>query len=182
MKIYTKVGDQGNTALFGGAKVRKDHLRIRTYGGIDELNSQLGLVLAEGGLPGDSMDQLRRVQGELFQLGAELATPAGGRIVLRLLQENEITRLESEIDAMEATLPPLKNFILPGGTRPAALLQVARAVCRRAERDLATLTDAEPQRGEVLRYVNRLSDYLFVMSRYVNHRANGEETPWVAPQ
>lgn len=184
MKIYTKKGDQGETGLFGGARVAKDHLRIATYGTIDELNACLGASLSLLGAPGDSsLDELQarlmRIQSELFQLGAELATPFGKKTTIVLIEETDVERLEQEIDAMEAQLPPLKNFILPGGAPVSASLHLARTVSRRAERELITLHRAEPCRPVVLEYVNRLSDYLFVTARYANHLAGGVDTPWV---
>jgi cob(I)alamin adenosyltransferase len=181
MKIYTKKGDSGETGLFGGERVPKDHLRIRTYGTLDELNSVLGLALAEEGLSAALRKGLSRVQGELFQLGAELATPRGKSVPSGLIQEHEILSLEQEIDSMERQLPPLQSFILPGGSRVAAQLHVGRTVVRRAERELVVLNRAEPLREPVLRYVNRLSDYLFVAARYANHEAGVADVPWVAP-
>ncbi|MGZ3699981.1 MAG: cob(I)yrinic acid a,c-diamide adenosyltransferase [Bdellovibrionota bacterium] len=181
MKIYTKKGDAGETSLYGGTKVSKDDLRIRTYGTLDELNASLGLVLAETGVPAELAGRLLRVQGELFQLGAELATPRGKSTTTRLIELPEVERLENEIDAMEASLEPLKTFILPGGSRLSALLHLARTVSRRAERELVTLHRAETQRPAVLQYVNRLSDYLFVTARAANHAAKTADVPWHAP-
>ena len=180
MKIYTKGGDTGETSLFGGVRVPKDDLRIRTYGTLDELNGLLGLALTESPLDRGLGDQLLRLQDELFRLGSELATPRGKTISMRWVSDAETSRLESEIDAMEAALTPLKTFILPGGSRLSALLHLARSVSRRAERELITLHRAEPVRGEVLRYVNRLSDHLFVCARFANHIAGVQDTPWVS--
>lgn len=183
MKIYTKAGDAGQTALYGGAKVPKDHLRIRAYGSLDETNAVLGIVLAESqGLPESLKTGLLRIQNELFQLGAELATPRGGRITTALIEEPHIEALEKEIDAMEAVLSPLKTFILPGGARAAAYLHLARTVVRRSERELVVLHRAEPCRDEVLKYVNRLSDYFFVCARFANHSQKQADVPWVAPK
>jgi len=184
MKIYTKGGDQGQTGLFGGQRVPKDHLRLHTYGTFDELNAAVGLVLSEPGLPEDSKvrEMLSRVQRELFQLGAELATPPGKTVSMKLISPSDIERLEHEIDGMDSKLEPLKTFILPGGSRPAASLHLARTVCRRAERELVVLNRSEPVRTEVLGYVNRLSDYLFVAARFVNHELQVPDSPWVAPQ
>lgn len=181
MKIYTKQGDAGETGLFGGVRVPKDDLRIRTYGTIDELNAVLGLALAEMGSSTELNAKLTRIQRELFQLGAELATPRGKDVPTTLIQSAQIEAMESEIDSMEAVLPPLKNFILPGGGKAAALLHLARTICRRAERDLTSLHRAEPQRPIVLQYVNRLSDYLFVVARFSNHLQKVVDTPWVSP-
>ena len=182
-KIYTKGGDHGQTGLFGGQRVPKDHLRLHTYGTFDELNAVIGLVLAEPMLHEDSRVRatLSRVQSELFQLGAELATPPGKTVSIRLIQGSDIEGLEKEIDQMESRLEPLKTFILPGGTRAAAAMHLARTVCRRAERELVVLNRSEPVRTEVLGYVNRLSDFLFVAARMANSELKVADTPWIAP-
>jgi cob(I)alamin adenosyltransferase len=181
MKIYTKRGDTGETGLFGGSRVPKDDLRIRTYGTLDELNAVLGIVLSETGVPTEVQRSLIRVQGELFQLGAELATPRGKTVGIQMLDLSQIESLEKEIDAWEAVLPPLKTFILPGGSTSAAKAHLARTVSRRAERELVTLNRAEPVRPVVLQYLNRLSDYLFVLARYLNHKMKIADVPWIAP-
>lgn len=180
MKIYTKQGDAGETGLFGGARVPKDDLRIRTYGTFDELNAVLGLVIAEEGCSPEVGQKLVRIQGELFQLGAELATPRGKKVSIKWIEADHIEIMEKEIDEMDASLPPLKNFILPGGVKAAGLLHLARTICRRAERELITLNRAEPQRPLVLQYMNRLSDYLFVSARFVNHFHQIDDTPWIS--
>ena len=182
MKIYTKKGDAGETGLYGNVRVPKDDSRIRVYGTFDELNSVLGVVLAQGGLQGDLAERLGRLQSELFQLGTELATPRGKSTGMALLESDATERLEHEIDAMEGELSPLKNFILPGGSAASALLHVARTVSRRGERELVTLNRADPVRPEVLRYVNRLSDYLFVCARFANLQAGCPDVPWIAPK
>jgi cob(I)alamin adenosyltransferase len=182
MKIYTKGGDTGETGLFGGSRVAKDDLRIRAYGSFDELNAAVGVVLAESGLSKGLKTRLVRIQSELFQLGAELATPRGKSLAMTLLGERETEALEHEIDAMEKALAPLKAFILPGGTRASALLHLARTVSRRAERELVTLHRAEPQRPAVLAYVNRLSDYLFVCARTANREKKVKDVLWVTPK
>jgi cob(I)alamin adenosyltransferase len=182
MKIYTKKGDSGETGLFGGARVPKDDLRIRAYGSFDELNAVLGLVLSENPLPKALREQLIRTQSELFQLGAELATPRGKSLSMAMLDDAQTEAMEKEIDEMEEALPQLKTFILPGGSRASALLHLARTVSRRAERELVTLNRAEPQRPAVLRYTNRLSDYLFVCARFANLKAKLPDVPWVAPE
>jgi cob(I)alamin adenosyltransferase len=184
MKIYTKGGDHGQTGLFGGQRVPKDHLRLHTYGTFDELNATIGLVLAEPLLAEDSKVRaiLARVQNELFQLGAELATPPGKQVTTRLIEAGDIDALEAAIDSMETKLEPLKSFILPGGTKAAALMHLSRTVCRRAERELVVLHRSEPVRAEVLGYVNRLSDYLFVAARYVNHEMGVADIPWNPPK
>ncbi len=187
MKIYTKKGDKGETSLYGGQKVSKDHLRLQTYGTLDELNSVLGFALSDQSLSQNLKVKLTRIQNELFQLGAELATPPGKSISMALIQESHILKLESEIDQMEAELSPLKTFILPGGAVASAQLHFARAVSRRAERELVSLHTGclghagESVRPEVLKYINRLSDYLFVCARFANHEEKMADIPWIAP-
>ncbi len=166
MKLYTKTGDDGTTGLFRAARVPKDHPRIEAYGTVDELNAFLGLARAEP-LP-EAVDAiLETVQHELFDLGAELATPDAEAQGMALLDEAAVARLEAAIDRLDAVLPPLKQFILPGGNRPTALLHVARVVCRRGERALVSLRAASdtPVRELVVVYLNRLSDLLFVLAR-----------------
>ena len=182
MKIYTKAGDEGQTGLFGGERVAKDHLRIRAYGTLDELNATLGMVVAESGGLDPLGQRLGVIQAELFQLGAELATPRGKSISLHLIDEESVSRLESEIDSMESALAPLKSFILPGGSRCASALHLARTVSRRAEREIISLNRSESLRPVALQYINRLSDYLFVCARWANHRAGISDVPWVAPR
>jgi cob(I)alamin adenosyltransferase len=177
MKIYTKKGDAVKTELVGGIKISKSDQRLRTYGVFDELNALLGLVLTEKLHPGTQALVLK-VQDDLFRLGTELATPSGKKAACTYVDSSEVTALESEIDRMEAELTPLKSFILPGGSRPAALLHLARTVCRRSERELALLHESAEVRGEVLKYVNRLSDYLFVAARYANRQAGVADVPW----
>jgi cob(I)alamin adenosyltransferase len=181
MKIYTKGGDQGETGLLGGVRVPKDDLRIKTYGTLDELNAVLGIVLASQDVSGEIRSKVLRVQGELFQFGAELATPPGKKNLAAVLEATHITQLENEIDAMELALSPLKTFILPGGSAPAAQVHFARTVARRAERELIALNRAESLRPSLLQYMNRLSDYLFVLARFINHQSGHADVPWVAP-
>ena len=179
MKIYTKRGDQGSTGLLAGASVFKDHPRIRTYGTFDELNAVLGFALAEV-IPDMKLEKnLQRVQSELFQVGSELATPAGKAPPIRPLDAEQVQALEIEIDEMQAVLKPLEHFILPGGARLTAALHLARTVCRRAERELVALHHDEPVRAIVLEYVNRLGDYFFVCARYSNKLLGQEDTLWV---
>ncbi len=182
MKIYTKAGDAGETGLYGNVRVSKDDQRIRSYGTLDELNAALGVALSEAGLQVQLQTQLKRVQCELFQLGGELATPRGKNSGMMLIGQEEIATLEKEIDAMELSLAPLKSFIMPGGSRSSALLHLARTVSRRAEREVVTLNRADPQRAEVIQYMNRLSDYLFVCARFANQSAGVADVPWVAPR
>jgi cob(I)alamin adenosyltransferase len=175
MKIYTKTGDRGQTALFGGARVSKASLRVSAYGDVDELNSHLGVVCAQ------LSKRLHEIQAELFSLGAELAKNPDKDVDVGVpgVSDPEIERLEHDIDTFENELSPLKTFILPGGTPAAAFLHVARTACRRAERAVVLLTEAEPVRAELLRYLNRLSDLLFVMARVANHRAGVADVPWL---
>jgi cob(I)alamin adenosyltransferase len=179
-RIYTRRGDDGSTGLFGGPRVRKDDLRVAAYGDVDELNSALGVAREE--LPeGDLRALLDSLQSELFTLGAELATPdaeAAPKEVPRV-SAAQVTRLEREIDRLTGELPPMKNFILPGGSRAGAALHLCRTVCRRAERKVVELAESANVSPEALAYLNRLSDLLFVMARAANLRAGGREIPWV---
>ena len=164
MKIYTKTGDAGQTGLFGGPRVAKDDPRIEAYGAVDELNAALGLARAES-LPPEIDTLLARIQNELFDLGAELATPNPAAHGMAVLGPAHCEALEQAIDRHEAGLPPLKEFILPGGSRGAAALHLARTICRRAERRLVTLANssAEPVSANLVIYLNRLGDLLFVL-------------------
>lgn len=177
-KIYTKTGDDGTTGLIGGGRVRKDDPRLECYGTIDELNAALGLaaVAAEG----ETLAALRQVQAELFVIGSHLATPEGSPkwAGLPALEPAAVERLERQIDAADAEMPPLRNFILPGGTDAAARLHLARTVCRRAERLLVTFDAGKPVEPLLVTYLNRLSDWLFVQARLANHRAGVTDVPW----
>jgi cob(I)alamin adenosyltransferase len=180
MKIYTKTGDAGETGLFAGGRVAKDNLRVETYGAVDELNAVIGLArtVAEGELAA----ALARISSELFSLGADLATPLDAATAWIVRVDDTLTaRLETEIDRFETELPPLTNFILPGGAPVAAQLHLARTVCRRAERRAVQLARAEPLNDAALRYLNRLSDWLFVAARLANHRAGRPDEPWISP-
>lgn len=174
-KIYTRTGDDGSTGLGTGERVRKDSSRVEAYGTVDELNSCVGLVLASPDLPASISDSLQAIQHRLFDLGGELAVP--GRDVI--LAE-DTTGLEILLDTLNAELPALKDFILPGGTPAAAACHLARAVCRRAERRLLSLQLTETINPEALRYLNRLSDLLFVMSRVLCRSSGGAEIIWKA--
>ncbi len=177
LKIYTKSGDNGETGLFGGGRVGKNSPRVRAYGEVDELNALLGLTRAKV-LDDRVSPVLLELQSDLFALGADLATPEGeGRSTGRL-KEARVGRLEELIDEFDASLPALKNFILPGGTGAAATLQVCRTVCRRAERAVVGLTEVEAINPALLIYLNRLSDLLFVLARWLNHEAGTEEPTW----
>ena len=182
MRIYTKTGDQDETGLFGKPRVKKDAPRIETYGTVDELNSVLGVARAQG-LDSEFDTLLGQIQNELFALGAQLATPDPAAHQTALVGPKHIAVLEAAIDRFEARLEPLKQFILPGGTPPAAHLHLARTVCRRAERRLVTLmeTSPEPIAGDLIIYLNRLSDLLFVMARAVNRAAGRPDVPWQKP-
>jgi len=179
VKIYTRTGDAGETALFDGRRVPKSDLRVEAYGDVDELNAVVGLVLAEG-LDEDLAAKLRVVQRDLFALGGRLADPArkiAGRVGKVAIGDPDIARLEEWIDALEMELTPLRHFILPGGTRAASLLHVCRTVCRRAERRVVQL-GSEAVEPALLAYLNRLSDFLFVLARAANRRAGVAETEW----
>lgn len=180
MKIYTKTGDAGETGLFGGQRVPKDALRVHAYGTVDECNAALGLARAAGLDP--ALDELlAQVQAQLFVVGSDLATPGESAHIPRV-GEAEVAFLERAIDALEEGLEPLRQFILPGGTAGAAQLHLARTVCRRAERWVVSLAQAEPINGQALIYLNRLSDFLFVLARAANARAGVPDVPWVSPR
>ena len=180
MKIYTKAGDGGETSLYGGQKVWKNAVRVETYGTVDECNAVLGAAVTAID-DAEVKAVLTRIQGELFEVGADLATPAERGDTVPRVRSEETARLEAEIDRFEAELEPLRHFILPGGSAAGAYLHLARAICRRAERHLVTLTQAEEINPEVGKYLNRLSDYLFVLARLVNHRSGVPETKWERP-
>jgi cob(I)alamin adenosyltransferase len=179
VKIYTRTGDAGETALFGGTRVRKSDARVAAYGDVDELNAWLGLVRATG-LETDLDEMVLLVQRDLFALGARLADPShriAERVRKAAVTEGDIRRLEEWIDTLEAELPALRRFILPGGTPAGASLHLARTACRRAERSIVALDPASLE-PELLTYVNRLSDLLFVMARAANRRAGAPEVEW----
>lgn len=182
-KIYTKTGDDGTTALGSKQRVPKDHPRVRAYGAIDELNSFIGLALAQG-LCDRLAAALPPIQNQLFHLGSDLSFPAGEAAQYNVprIETRHVEALEQLIDELNAELGPLQNFILPGGSPGAATLQVARTVCRRAERRLATLAHQDPLSPESVAYVNRLSDALFVMARYENKQRGIQEPLWDSRQ
>jgi cob(I)alamin adenosyltransferase len=186
MKVYTKTGDTGTTALFGGTRVPKHHIRIESYGTVDELNSHIGLIRDQ------EMSELYKnvlieVQDRLFTVGAILATPPeketlkNGQPRLQNLGivESDIEFLENEIDTMEEALPPMTHFVLPGGHTTVSYCHIARCVCRRAERLAVHLNDIEPTDERVIKYLNRLSDYLFVLARKLSHDLNADEVQWI---
>jgi cob(I)alamin adenosyltransferase len=181
VKIYTRTGDEGETALFGGGRVKKAHPRVNAYGTVDELNSVLGVALTTMGA-GPVQERLAVVQHDLFVLGAVLATPppAPGRKRPGTpdLPMHRVTEMEEWIDEADRVLPPLTTFILPGGTPGAAALHLARTVCRRAEREVVALGHDEPVESEILVYLNRLSDLLFTLARLENHRAGMPDVAW----
>jgi cob(I)alamin adenosyltransferase len=182
VKIYTKTGDAGETGLFGGARVSKASARVEAYGDVDELNSVLGLVRAEGALGGRFDELMASIQSRLFDVGAEVANGTGKELGIPLVAEDDVVAMEHAIDHAEEALPALRTFVLPGGTRLAAYLHLARTVCRRAERRVVALGSLEEERAirpELLRYLNRLSDLLFVLARYANHRAGVPDVPWI---
>src|ERR1700681_810306 len=172
-KIYTRTGDDGSTGLGNGARVPKESLRVEAYGTVDEANCAIGVVLAIPNLPAEVKDSLLEVQHDLFDLGGELCIP-GHRIVTPAY----ILRLEARLDEFNETLPPLKDFILPGGGPAGAACHVARAVCRRAERRCWSLARAEEIAADTLKYLNRLSDLLFVLARVLARHEQGSETIW----
>ena len=172
MKIYTRTGDQGETSLFGGRRVGKNDARIEAYGTVDELSSFLGVIAVSD----KDVTEIPRIQSDLFEIGAHLASPDTSRFPG--VETSRIEDLERAIDSMEAELTPLTTFILPGGTAAAALLHIARTVCRRAERRVVALNDESPATESTITYLNRLSDYLFVAARFANHRAGVADVPW----
>ena len=171
-RIYTKLGDGGETHLGDMSRVPKTHPRIEAYGAVDELNAHIGVALAAGDLPDQYAAWLRQIQNDLFDVGADLSVPHGGERERLRVQPDQIAWLEQACDEVNAALPALKSFVLPGGTPAAAQLHVCRTVCRRAERRALAVEDGNP---EVVRYLNRLSDLLFILSRGAN---KGDEPLW----
>ena len=180
MKIYTKTGDRGDTALFGGDIASKADLRIEAYGTVDELNSFLGFVLTQE-ISKESREVLVAVQHDLFVIGADLATPDPEKARIAVCSDSSVGKMEIAIDRMEQNLPPLKQFILPGGGTTGASLHLARTVCRRAERRVVALAKESIIHAINITYLNRLSDLLFVMARYENHQSSETEIPWIKP-
>src|SRR6202790_4063248 len=172
-KIYTRTGDDGSTGLGDGSRVPKENLRVEAYGTVDEANSAIGVVLSVADLPPPIVRCLTEVQHDLFDLGGELCIPGH-----RMIDATHVERLETELDGFNEGLPPLKEFILPGGGPAAAACHVARAVCRRAERRSWSLASIEEVAADVLRYLNRLSDLLFVIARLLARHEQGTETIW----
>ncbi len=172
-KIYTRTGDDGTTGLGDGARVAKDCLRVDAFGTVDEANSAIGVVLSCESVPNDIRKVLTEVQHDMFELGGELCIPGHSAIT-----DDFITRLETDLDALNADLPALKEFILPGGGQAAAACHLARTIVRRAERVTTTLATSESVRPEVLHYLNRLSDLLFVVARVLSRAESGQEVLW----
>ncbi|MDY8134092.1 cob(I)yrinic acid a,c-diamide adenosyltransferase [Aquimarina sp. 2201CG5-10] len=186
MKIYTKTGDKGTTALFGGTRVPKHHIRIESYGTVDELNSHIGLIRDQD-IDDLSKKMLINIQDRLFTVGAVLATDpekavlksGQKRLNIPTVSEKDIKLLETEIDRMNTSLPPMTNFVLPGGHQTVSFCHIARCVCRRAERLATALYELEPFEETTLQYLNRLSDYLFVLARKLSNDLQAEEIKWV---
>ena len=186
MKIYTKTGDAGTTALFGGTRVPKHHIRIESYGTVDELNSYIGLIRDQK-IDARSTEILTHIQNKLFTVGAILATPpeketlknGKERLNIPKISEEEITLLEKEMDTMNDSLPPMTHFVLPGGHPTVSHCHIARCVCRRAERMATLLNEETPVDPRVLKYLNRLSDYLFVLARKLSKDLNANEVKWI---
>lgn len=178
MKIYTKKGDQGTTQLIGGTRIPKNSLRIECYGTVDELNSWIGLIRDQK-IDQKYVEQLLEIQDRLFTLGSLLASdPEKGNMKLPELQSSDITYLENAIDEMDASLPPMKSFVLPGGHTTVSYTHISRCVCRRCERLVTELNGVEPVSEIVLAYMNRLSDYLFMLGRKLALDLNADEQPW----
>jgi len=184
MKIYTKTGDKGETSLYGGTRVSKAAARVESYGTLDELNAFIGLAKAE--ISDEKvLSQLQKIQFDLFTVGSEAATPtdklilANGKNRLHLMiSEEEISELELWMDDLDAELEPLQFFILPSGGKAAASIHVCRTVCRRAERAMVHLNETEEVRPELIKYLNRLSDYLFILARYISKISGEKEEYW----
>jgi cob(I)alamin adenosyltransferase len=182
MKLYTRTGDDGSTGLFGGDRVSKSHLRLVAYGTLDEMNSMMGLLRLHAHPACASVDTLQRIQHDLFVLGAILATPAGRQdlLVKRLRKPTwDLAEMEADIDRLTVLAPPMKAFVLPGGTAASAHAHLARTICRRAEREVVALTHEEPLDPAILRYLNRLSDWLFALARAENATAGVADIEWV---
>lgn len=181
MKIYTRTGDKGETGLWGGSRISKDAVRINAYGTVDECNAVLGIARTLA-VPPDLDAMLAHIQNQLFIVGADLAAPADQAPAIARVSADDAAVLERWIDELESSLPPLKQFIIPGGSPAAAYLHLARTVCRRAERWTVALAREEPSVAPVVVYLNRLSDFLFVAARTANRRAGVEDRPWDNPR
>jgi cob(I)alamin adenosyltransferase len=186
MKIYTKTGDNGTTGLVGGTRIPKHDLRIDCYGTVDELNSYLGLIRDQT-ISDDSKTTLIKIQNQLFIIGSLLATDPEKikdeskrkRLGITLLKSEAIVFLETEIDTMNSVLPPMTHFILPGGHQTVSFCHIARCICRRAERNISKLNTEQPTQPEILIYLNRLSDFIFVLARKLSKELHAEEIKWI---
>ena len=186
MKIYTKTGDNGTTGLVGGTRIPKHDLRIDCYGTVDELNSYLGLIRDQT-ISDDSQTKLLKIQNQLFIIGSLLATDSEKlmdeskrkRLGITLLKSEAIEFLETEIDTMNSVLPPMTHFILPGGHQTVSFCHIARCICRRAERNISKLNTEQPTQPEILIYLNRLSDFIFVLARKLSKELHAEEIKWI---
>lgn len=185
MKVYTKTGDKGTTALLGGIRVPKNHIRIDAYGTVDELNSCIGLVRCNN-IGNELNEILIKIQTKLFYLGSELATPSDKMIMAngkqrlpKIIQENDIEQIERWIDKIEEELPPLRHFILPGGNYGSSHTHLCRCICRRAERICVSLSEVEEIREELVKYLNRLSDFFFVLARKISIDAGHQDIQWL---
>ncbi|QCK16503.1 cob(I)yrinic acid a,c-diamide adenosyltransferase [Mangrovivirga cuniculi] len=179
MKVYTKTGDDGTTGILGGTRLPKSHIRIEAYGTVDELLSWIGMVRDQK-VNENRNDFLVRIQDRLFTLGSYLASdPEKSKVAIPEIKEKDIKDLEAEMDSMDENLPPLKNFVLPGGNQSVSYVHIARTVCRRAERAVVLLNEHQALDKKVIHYLNRLSDYLFVLSRMNSKELNATETPWI---
>lgn len=176
MKIYTRKGDDGKTALIGGDRVSKHHIRVESYGTVDELNSNLGFLRC--GLSGKDEETIAHIQNRLFMLGSYLASSSESKMILPEIVPEDVQLLENEIDRHTNTLPELKNFILPGGSNLGSHAHVARCVCRRAERLVVHLAEHEEIEPLIIQYLNRLSDYLFILARFIDHASGNSEIIW----
>ncbi|GGD02287.1 cob(I)yrinic acid a,c-diamide adenosyltransferase [Hyunsoonleella pacifica] len=186
MKIYTKTGDKGTTALFGGTRVPKHHIRIDSYGTVDELNSHIGLIRDQE-IDGHHKNILTHIQNKLFTVGAILATDpekavlknGKERLNIEKITSADVELLEEEMDTMNDALPPMTHFVLPGGHQTVSFCHIARCVCRRAERLASALNELDPFEANALKYLNRLSDYLFVLARKLSHDLQANEIKWI---
>lgn len=179
MKIYTKGGDKGQTSLYGGRRISKDDIRIESYGTIDELNSHVGHLISLLPVDIDQTKLLIEIQNRLFTIGSNLASDPQKNLPVPDLNEEDIVKLENAMDNMDSSLPPLTAFVLPGGSAANSVAHVCRTVARRSERRMVSLAAVEEVNPILIKYINRLSDYFFVISRYIAHVLDHKETPWV---
>lgn len=176
MKIYTKKGDNGTTGLIGGVRVPKNHIRVEAYGTIDELNSFLGIL--RGALKGENQITIERIQNVLFVIGSQLASAPGAKMQLPEITDRDVELLEHQIDIITSGLPELRNFILPGGSSNGSFAHISRCVCRRAERLAVAISETEHVDELILKYLNRLSDYLFTLARWIDNNEGSGDLEW----